>query len=296
MSLPRTVAVLGYGTVGQPLIAELVARGAKTLVLSRNASKLNGVPNGVTALTIDYSDEEGLAKLFKEYLVDVIVSTINLYPITGNEDVQLAVARAAVKAGTVKVFVPTEFGFSSNGRTDAGTDWEIKDSTIKKIQSMGLSTVRIYNGLFMEFIPWMLTTRTHPDKFAIAGKGETKMTFTALNDIAGFTAEILTSLPFSELDNITVPLEGEAATLLDVSALLKKEVVFVEADALDNSHKIIIQALVERGEGRTGFDVLEKPSLELIEERSGSGNRLWKGHVWKKIEEMRDAIHPITYT
>ena len=42
-------------------------------------------------------------------------------------------------------------------------------------------------GLFTEFIPWATSSATKPGEFVVAGKGDKKVSFTALSDIGGMS-------------------------------------------------------------------------------------------------------------
>ncbi|KIY68276.1 NAD(P)-binding protein [Cylindrobasidium torrendii FP15055 ss-10] len=276
----RSVAVLGYGTLGKPITHALGAEGAKVIVLSRDPSKLD-LPAGVASAATTYDDEATLAKIFKDHNVDIIVSTLSEFGET-----QLVAARAGKAAGTVKLFVPSEFGTVTNGNKQsvfANKD-RISETISKEI---GIPTLRVYNGVFLEFLPYFTGATTHPGKVAIlkGGKGQTKMSTTSIGDIAAFLAHVLVALPYSQLENIIVRLEGQGLTLQDVAKIAGRETVFVDAAELTGGSFIaLLQGLTEVGQGRSSYDPTEpEASLEVIEARAGSGNTLWKEYKFKQV-------------
>ncbi|KIY64831.1 NAD(P)-binding protein [Cylindrobasidium torrendii FP15055 ss-10] len=285
---PRSVAVLGYGVLGKPVTHALVKEGAKVVVLSRSASKL-ALPSGVSGVTVSYADEAGVTKALKEHSVDIVFSTLNEL-----EDAQVSVARAAKAAGTVKLYVPSEFGAPTNGNKIH--PWVAKDAIAETIsKEIGIPTVRIFTGLFIEFIPWLVESDAHPGKIAITGKGQTKFSTTSFFDIAAFSAHIIATLPYEQLENIIVRLEGQSVSIQDIARITGKEIVVVKASELGaaaraNSGLVTtessaaLQVAIEAGGLSTGFDPTEpNASAEVVAQRAGSGNALWKDFVFKKV-------------
>lgn len=69
----KTVAVVGgTGTIGAPVVAALLARGAAVRVLTRNAT---GVPAGAEHRRVDLTSGEGLAEALAG--ADAVVDTVN---------------------------------------------------------------------------------------------------------------------------------------------------------------------------------------------------------------------------
>ncbi|KIY71715.1 NAD(P)-binding protein [Cylindrobasidium torrendii FP15055 ss-10] len=275
----RSVAVLGYGTLGKPIVHALVAEGAKVVVLSRDPSKL-ALPAGVSSAATAYDDEASVAKIFKEHAVEIILSTLSEFGET-----QLVAARAGKAAG-VKLFVPSEFGIATNGNKQSlfASKDKISETISKEI---GIPTVRVFNGVFLEYIPWFVGSTAHPNKVAILkdGKGETKFSTTSIGDISAFLAHILVTLPYAELENIIVRLEGQGLTLQDVAKIAGRETVSVEAaELLGGPFVAILQGLTEAGQGRTSYDPsAPETSPEVVDERAGSGNALWKEYKFKQL-------------
>ncbi|KAF9022215.1 NAD(P)-binding protein [Hymenopellis radicata] len=286
MSSTRTIAVLGYGNIGKPIVEALSAAGAVVLVLSRDASKLSGVPSTARAFSVDYADEVKLGGLFKEHSVDIVVSTLTPSAVS---DVQVAVARAAKKAG-VKLFVPSEYGISTEGHTGDSL-FGAKNASAAQIQALGLPTARIMTGYFMEFIPFVTSDAKKPGEFVIAGNGDVKFTATAASDIAGYIAHILTTRSFADLNNSIHLIEGQSLTFNEVAALYNKKPTYVAVDAIEHPVQRVLLTALNAGWAKTGFDITKPDApFEVVDARSRSSNALWPGHVWKQLKDVIPSL------
>ncbi|KIY68327.1 NAD(P)-binding protein, partial [Cylindrobasidium torrendii FP15055 ss-10] len=265
----------------------LLDNGANVVLFSRDTSKLADIPAPVKLETVDYDDEKGILPLFKKHAVDVVICVL-----AGDFKVltqtQVGLARAAKEAG-VKLFVPNEFGTNTDDHP-TGTLLGAKNDAAKAFVEVGIPTLRISTGAFTEFIPWISSTPTRPGKFAIIGKGDTKFSFTAIPDITGYTAHVLTHYPLSALYNQHILLEGQAATLREVAETLGKEIAFVKPEEVENPFVRLLLEFGEKGWCRVGFQY-SKPDTpkQLVDLRSGSGNLLWEGHKWKSIADVHKA-------
>jgi len=88
----------GAGGLGSLITKELLAQGAKVVVLSRSAS--TAVPEGAIVRAVDYTDKDSLVNALSG--VEVVVSALN----AGGFPSQPALADAAKAAGA-KLFVPS---------------------------------------------------------------------------------------------------------------------------------------------------------------------------------------------
>ena len=131
----------------------------------------------------------------------------------------------------------------------------------------------------MPWIPWL--TEISSGKFKILGKGDKKATFTHPDDIAGFTAYVITHLPPPQLANKIFRIEGEAASLLDISKLYasKVGVEYVgEFTGDEGEFRNFLHGVIESGKGLVAYDLASKDAAEL-------SNHVWEGHQWKGIKE-----------
>ncbi|KAI5991447.1 NmrA-like domain-containing protein [Pisolithus albus] len=173
----KSFAVAGVGnTVGMPIVKSLLSRNAQVIVLTRPSSK-KSLPDGVKTVPVDYSDTKALAAALRENSVDVVISTLSGEGLHA----QYKLADAAKAAG-VKLFVPSEFGMPTKGATE-GVLAE-KNKLADYAQSIGLPITRVYNGLYQEFLPFMVGM-PEAGKFLIEGSGNEPLSLTAMSDVGG---------------------------------------------------------------------------------------------------------------
>ncbi|KAG1731120.1 hypothetical protein EDD22DRAFT_982591 [Suillus occidentalis] len=219
---------------------------------------------------------------FVKTKVDVLISTVTC--VFGGVVVQDVLADAAKEAG-VKLFVPSEFGVSppavglAHEKHAFAGSFSISQSMRK---SIGLPTLRVYNGLFHDFVPW-LTALTDTGKFHIVSKGDMPGSFTAISDVAGYVAHILTTQPPSRLLDVEVRIEGQRTSALG------DYVPVVHCDALPTEG---VLAADVRTRYQQGFDVGKascgwNPDTEIDDaELASKDNSLWEGHRWLTIGEV----------
>jgi uncharacterized protein YbjT (DUF2867 family) len=133
--------------------------------------------------------------------IDVLVCT------TGFEGMvfQTTLAKAAVAAG-VKLFVPTEFGDTTDDRTESLLAF--KASIREEIKTLGLPTVAFFTGLWTEWIEH-LGFDLKNNKIVIKGQGDAEISMTSIDDVARFVAYVLTELPKARLENARFSIQGE---------------------------------------------------------------------------------------
>ncbi|KDQ14393.1 hypothetical protein BOTBODRAFT_32853 [Botryobasidium botryosum FD-172 SS1] len=261
MSKYTSFAVIGAGIIGGPIVNALLSNGASVVVITRpGSSTASKLPTGAKSAVVDLKSASALAAAFREHNIEVVVSTIG-HP--GLPD-QPILADAAKLAG-VKLFVPSEFGYSTLGQTEG--ELGLKDKFAKYLVEIGLPSLRIFVGGFIDFLPWL--TEIDSGKFRILGKGDSKASFTAAEDIAGFTAHVLTTLPPSQLNNAIFRIEGTQKTLREVAALYGDAFPVEQVDTFPDEFRTWLHRFIESGQGTTG----------------GSSNDLWEGHHWKGITE-----------
>ncbi|KDQ14394.1 hypothetical protein BOTBODRAFT_174875 [Botryobasidium botryosum FD-172 SS1] len=262
MSRYTSFAVIGAGLIGGPIVQNLIDNGASVVVIARpGSSTANKLPAGAKSAVVDLKSASALAAAFREHKVEVVVSTVG-HP---GLPTQPVIADGAKAAG-VKLFVPSEFGVPTDGYTEG--DLGVKSKFASYLAEIGLPSARIFNGLFIDFIPW--AAEIDSGKFKILGKGESKVTVTAAEDIAGFTAYILTNLPPSKLQNAAFRIQGAYVTLREVAALYGDAYPIEHVDKFEDAFKTGLQSVIESGAATTG----------------GTSNELWEGHQWKGIKEV----------
>ncbi|KAH7913355.1 hypothetical protein BJ138DRAFT_1134145 [Hygrophoropsis aurantiaca] len=276
----KSIAVLGLGTVATPLVKELLGHGASVLVITRPSSTSRNVPEGAQHAAIDYSNVSALTDAFRKHNVEVVVSTVNHNSI----NTQPPTAEAAKRAG-VKLYVPSEYGLASGGQTQ-GVLGE-KSRFIDSLVAADIPYLRLYVGGFIEWIPFLLGL-PETGKLNIIGEGTTRGSFTALDDIAGFLAYILTHTPPSQLHNATLRIQGDRKSLREIAALYDGKVEIAQiaefpADIPEAGLRTFLQKEFEVGVGSTGFDAAKGRDDEQL---AGSSNSLWRGQQWKTVKEV----------
>jgi len=278
MSTYKNIVVVGAGGIGGPIANALVSEGANVIVVSRpESSSAKTLPAGVKVISVELTDVSALAAAFTEHKIDVVISTVGHAGLTH----QYLLADAAKQAG-VKLFLPSEFGFSTIGLEESGSGLGLKSKFGIYVQEIGLPYLRIFNGGFITFIPWL--TGADSGKFQISGKGDQKASFTHPDDIAGFTAYVVTHLPPPELSNKVFRIEGESASLLDISRYYGSQVTVEHVDGFPGDEfRTFLQEVVNSGHGSVAYDAPSGKNL-TGDDAAGASNALWRGHSWKGIK------------
>ncbi|KZV67640.1 NAD-P-binding protein [Peniophora sp. CONT] len=224
MSGYKTFAVVGAGLIGGVLTDELLkAKSAgvidKVVVLTRPGSvdKLDAyAARGASIVAVeDYSSVPDVTKALAG--IDVVISTLAHNAL----DLQLPIAEAA-KAADVQLFVPSEYGLSTDGHTEGAL--ARKAAIDAQIRASGLATTRFFIGMFAD-------TTWHPlfdldlksGSGSIGGDGTAEISFTSCEDISRFVVHALTNLPREEVKNRTFRIEAERTSLNDIFAAYEKK-------------------------------------------------------------------------
>ncbi|CAK5266028.1 unnamed protein product [Mycena citricolor] len=250
MSSYSSFAVIGAGTLGGPILAALAAQpSAKVILLSRSASK--SVPENVQVVQVpSYEDVAAVAAALKAHnsLVD-----------------------AAKQAG-IKLFVPSEFGASSEGQTE-GPLGE-KNKIVGSYSSLCQMLIgNRQTGLFIEYVSWVVNYNAEAKKLYVVGKADGTVSTTSIGDIAGYLAHVLTQHPPAVLENKILRIEGDRIPgYRSLGPLFGAQVETVDT----------MEDLADRGVATTGHGVRGMSD----EEASRSGNALWAGHRWETIRDF----------
>ncbi|KAH7921247.1 NAD(P)-binding protein [Leucogyrophana mollusca] len=277
MSGYTSFAIAGAGpTMGGRIAKALLAHGVSVVALTRPTSTSSGsLPEGVKVASVDYADIPAVTSALREHKVDVVISALAY----GALSAQTPLGDAAKAAG-VKLFVPSEYGMPTEG----GKEGHMipKSQFADHLKSLGVPSARIYNGLFMEFIPWL--TGVDHGKFHILGKGDKPISTTSLDDVSGFIAYILTSLPPSKLQNATFRIEGERTSLAAIGALYAPKVPTAHVTELPEgfTKQTFLHGQIEKGRLSSGWNNYTDSDEP---ENAASGNAAWAGHQWKSVKE-----------
>ncbi|KZP32622.1 NAD(P)-binding protein [Athelia psychrophila] len=288
----KNIAVIGSGLIGGPISKALLAEGANVTVISRTGStSVKDLPAAIKVVSVSLTDVPALAATFKEHSIEVVVSTVAHAALPQ----QHMLGDAAKQAG-VKLFIPSEFGFSTLGLTEG--ELGLKAKFAEYLEEIGLPFTRIFTGGFITFIPWNLDISS--GKVRIFGKGDEKASFTDTDDIAGFVGYVLTHLASAELENKILRIQGEAASFLDIAAYyptLPVEHIEEPFSGPDGEFKSFIQNLINSGQGSVGYSAAAGKKLTGAD-ATGASNALWPGHKWRGIKEGLEKISskvPVVY-
>ncbi|KAJ7238971.1 hypothetical protein C8J57DRAFT_1143898 [Mycena rebaudengoi] len=277
-------AVVAAGKIGSPILGALAAQNVSVVLLSRPGSPKKIVPPGVKVVPVDYNDATAVAAVLKQHRIDVVLSTVGIPGLAG----QTALVDAA-KLAAVQLFVPSEYATPTDSQSP-GTDNPIggtgtKNQIAEYSRSVGMPSLRIFTGAFMEGIPWLVGYNEH-GKIIVVGKGEASVSFTSVGDISGFVAYVLTSLPPHELQDRIFRLEGERTCLNDLGVQFKTTVEHVDRIEGDEAKTGLLK-LLDSGAGSTGWDEANQRE-KSGSDAAGSANVLWPGHRWKSIKEVHN--------
>ncbi|KAJ7690136.1 NAD(P)-binding protein [Mycena rosella] len=266
----KSFAVVGAGTLRLPIVNALAAQNVSVVLLSRPGASAKTVPATVKVITVDFTEAAAVAAVLKEYKVDVVLAQTSLVE--------------AAKLAAVKLFAPSEYVMPTEGQAEGFLG--AKNQIAADLKAAGIASSRFFViGNFTEFIPWLVGYADH-GKIRIVGKGEVRVSFTSIGDIAGYVAYVLTTLPASELENRIFRIEGDHASLNDLGPLFKTSVEHVDGITGDDGFlKTLLLGLVDTGAGSTGWDEATKTE-GLGSQVEGSANALWPGHQWKTIKDV----------
>ncbi|KAF8557402.1 NAD(P)-binding protein [Imleria badia] len=276
-------AVAGAGpTIGGRIVQALINRGASVVALARPGSSSIQSPllQGAKIAEVDYVDVKTLTSILREHNVEVVVSALAY----GALPAQRPIAEAAKEAG-VKLFVPSEYGMPTEGGKEGHP--LVKSELADYVKSLGIPVLRVYNGLLMEFIPW-LTGVEQLGKVHLLGELTTPCSFTSLEDVSGFVAHVLTTLPDPFLRDATFRIEGERTSLAAIGALYEAGVPPVPVARVTELpegfvKQTFLQSKVAEGKISSGWDnYIDKD----VPENAASGNKAWEGHNWKSVKEV----------
>ncbi|EIW85567.1 NAD(P)-binding protein [Coniophora puteana RWD-64-598 SS2] len=274
----------GGGALGKPVLERLLAAGAaKVVVFTRPESTSTFAPNpSLSVEKVNLGDIDALAAALQKHSIEVLVSVVGHAALEG----QPMLIDAAKKSG-VQLFVPSEFGFPTEGITDEGF-LAVKARVADYAKSQGLPSLRIYNGFFADYA-FFLGSVEEKGKFLMVEPGDKEFTLTAVADISGFVAHVLINFPQTKLKDATFRIEGDRMTLRDLASLCNT-VKSIPVEIVDAVPKDVAlaegkQYLIAHFNSRKGivsWDNSQQKDLGT----SAISNGLWAGHTWKSVKDV----------
>ncbi|KAJ7634964.1 hypothetical protein FB45DRAFT_478434 [Roridomyces roridus] len=285
-------AVIGAGTIGLPILAALATTpNVSVILITRPSKDTKSIPVPVPVVQVDYNSPQALASIFLAHKVQVVLSTIGP---AGSGAQECFVEAVKLARESVKLFVPSEYGFPTDGEKPGEGMLGEKQRIADVLQEVGIPSARFFTGLFIEWVPWLFgydpKNNDGTDKFTIVGTGETPLSLTAIEDIAGFVAYVLTTLPPSSLQDKVFRIQGDRATPKEIAALFNAPIEYkngIEGQGEMGEFKNHLFSVVESGAGSTGWDSKNQREREG-ENQAGSANGFWAGHAWRTVSGVYD--------
>jgi len=192
----------------------------------QDSRKLDEYKNaGAKITTVDYGSPESLKNAITG--ADVVISTLNSNP--ASLQAQHLLAEQAKVIGSVKLFVPSEFGDVTDRESPEGV-FAIKQSIHHKLKELDLPYALFFTGphsdyVFVPYAPNLLcgcrASRVLTRGIRLLGldlksgnltvglDGNALNSFTTQRDIGRFVAYVLTNLPRSKLEWRIFRIEAE---------------------------------------------------------------------------------------
>ncbi|KAG7531994.1 hypothetical protein FFLO_03933 [Filobasidium floriforme] len=265
-------------SLGNYVVKALLAKGNEVRVLARSHSLESPaakdlVETGARVIAVDYGSQSDLDEALKG--VHVVVSALNPSAVQA----QHALADASKRCG-VELLLPAEYGPNSL-EIDEQVDFPVwaKMAFRQYLESIGFPYYAIFCGLFAEWAEgFILGAEPEKNEARIVGKGDKKISFTALGDVAEFIAATTTTLPISKLSNTCVGISGSDRTWNEIAEFLQKKrpelkvihepVADTEAEFAETKNTLLwIKLHMDKGLGTgEGLQGLTTKSRELYPE------------------------------
>ncbi|KAF8717269.1 Saccharopine dehydrogenase NADP binding domain, partial [Rhizoctonia solani] len=237
----QTIALAGANSfVGKEFAKEFIAQGHKLRILARAESIESALlqdlkSKGASLHVVSYDKEPSLVNALRG--VDILVSAVGLSAVLA---AQLPLIKAAKVAG-VKLFFPSGYGSPFEGSTIPSSMIQSEKKVIKATQDAGLPYTALHNGGFPEYclsppFGWNFVEK----KVTVWGDGNARSTWTTAHSVADWLANVLRTVPLSELENRYLLIQGNVATTNEIIKMweqkhnAKLEVEYRPSEELDD--------------------------------------------------------------
>ncbi|KAH8753862.1 hypothetical protein F5883DRAFT_632727 [Diaporthe sp. PMI_573] len=288
MASIQSVAVVGgTGTLGKPIVQELVAQGFRVTVLSRSNKQDDLLNTKAAVKTVDYDSLESLKAALAGQ--DAVVSTI-ASPAVGTT--QQTVLDAAYASG-VKRFIPSEFGINTRklqglkvAQILGGKIKLVEDLQKKAQENKSFTWTGISNGLFFHYFGF----DTKAKKATIYDSGNEPFQTSSLGLIAKAVASVLKHP--QETANKYLSIASFQPSLNEILQIVEQE----------TGAKWTVESLDTQDLQKTGEEKLSKGDFTAFREllrvhihRDGDGHSVPEGELANGLlelpqEDLRDSI------
>ncbi|KAI8722875.1 NAD(P)-bd-dom domain-containing protein [Fusarium sp. LHS14.1] len=232
----------GTGSIGRAIVEALVEQGKfKVIVLGRKSNAEFEERLGAKVIASDYASVDGLVSILEENKVDTVISALGgLAP----PDAEKALIHAAEASSVTRRFIPSVFGVKYRPDQAWFPAAQAKLAAMSELEGTKLEWTIVCNGFFLDYWgmpkvksylnPMTLFIEPASKEAAIPGSGNTPVVFTYSQDVAKFTAALLTldkweresyvigtKLSLNEFLRLAEEVRGEFKTTHDSLELLK---------------------------------------------------------------------------
>ncbi|QRW25829.1 NmrA-like family domain-containing protein 1 [Rhizoctonia solani] len=259
----QTIALAGANSfIGKEFAKEFIAQGHKLRILVRAESIESALlqelkSKGASLHVVSYNKEPSLVDALRG--ADVLVSAVGLLAVIA---AQLPLIKAAKVAGVKLLNHPSSMIQSEK-------------KVIKAAQDAGLPYTALHNGGFPEYclsppFGWNFPKK----KVTVWGDGNARSTWTTAHSVADWLANVLRTVPLSELENKYLLIQGNVATTNEIIKMweqkhnTKLEVEYRPAKELDdrvdaNAEDIFAVLLQDWASGRP-FSNRQAPNSDQV--------------------------------
>ncbi|KAM3076774.1 Oxidoreductase boa1 [Clarireedia jacksonii] len=200
--LVKVAVAGGTGGVGLAIVDALKEQTEhEFILLSRTDNIEFAAKNNVNVIQIDYADIGATATLLNQHKVHTVISALCIVT-KEHSDAQVNLVRAAAASGTVKRFVPSEYGSNYEEKHAlARPSTALKALAIAELEKTDLEFTSFVNGLFLDYLG-MPKVPSHlaggfklfdiPTKVAVMfGTGKVPIVMTHTRDVGRFVVASL---------------------------------------------------------------------------------------------------------
>ncbi|KAH7065836.1 hypothetical protein BKA63DRAFT_165944 [Paraphoma chrysanthemicola] len=248
-----TIAVAGgTGGIGKTIVEELARQGKyNVLVLSRKASTLPDLK--IEVLAADYNDPSSIKQLLQKHNIEIVISALGLFSEESSQ-AQLNLINAAIDSGTVKKFIPSEFGIKYTSDLlsfHPAAQWWIDAANLLRASDLQFTRIMLgwtldhygIPGVPSNMKPFSFAIDFHNRRAAIPGDGTAKVAFLHTTDLAKYIAAMLEQDSWPEFsafagDRISW---GELLALGEEVTGSKWDVTYDSVDKLEKGDGTLLQ-------------------------------------------------------
>ncbi|RSL72557.1 hypothetical protein CEP53_001051 [Fusarium sp. AF-6] len=185
----------GTGSIGRAIVEALVEQGEFKVISNAELEERLGA----RVIATDYETVDALVSILEENKVDTVISALGgLAP----PDAEKALINAAEASSVTRRFIPSVFGVKYRPDQSWFPAAQAKLAAMAELEGTNLEWTIVCNGFFLDYWgmpkvksylgPMTLFIDPASKEAAIPGSGDTPVVFTYSQDVAKFTAALLT--------------------------------------------------------------------------------------------------------